>query len=63
MSKRILVVEDQPDNRQIIRDLLAGIDKSLTFLNMACNKCDKVAYGLQSRRCQSENARARLTGS
>ena len=22
MSKRILVVEDQPDNRQIIRDLL-----------------------------------------
>jgi two-component system cell cycle response regulator DivK len=24
MSKRILVVEDQPDNRQIIRDMLAG---------------------------------------
>jgi len=24
MSKRILVVEDQPDNRQIIRDVLAG---------------------------------------
>ena len=23
MSKRILVVEDQPDNRQIIRDILA----------------------------------------
>jgi CheY-like chemotaxis protein len=23
MSKRILVVEDQPDNRQIIRDRLA----------------------------------------
>jgi hypothetical protein len=23
MSKRILVVEDQPDNRQIIRDMLA----------------------------------------
>jgi CheY-like chemotaxis protein len=22
MSKRILVVEDQPDNRQIIRDML-----------------------------------------
>src|SRR5215471_8665422 len=26
MSKRILVVEDQPDNRQIIRDMLAGTD-------------------------------------
>jgi CheY-like chemotaxis protein len=23
MSKRVLVVEDQPDNRQIIRDMLA----------------------------------------
>jgi two-component system cell cycle response regulator DivK len=26
MSKRILVVEDQPDNRQIIRDMLAETD-------------------------------------
>jgi two-component system, cell cycle response regulator DivK len=26
MSKRILVVEDQPDNRKIIRDMLAGTD-------------------------------------
>jgi two-component system cell cycle response regulator DivK len=26
MSKRILVVEDQPDNRQIIRDTLGGSD-------------------------------------
>ena len=26
MSKRILVVEDQEDNRQIIRDMLAGAD-------------------------------------
>jgi CheY-like chemotaxis protein len=25
MSKRILVVEDQPDNRQIIRDMLASV--------------------------------------
>jgi CheY-like chemotaxis protein len=30
MSKRILVVEDQPDNRQIIRDMLAGIDCEIT---------------------------------
>ena len=26
MSKRILLVEDQPDNRQIIRDMLAPTD-------------------------------------
>ena len=30
MSKRILVVEDQPDNRQIIRDTLAGSDYQIT---------------------------------
>ena len=27
MNKRILVVEDQPDNRQIIRDMLALITR------------------------------------
>ena len=26
MTKRILVVEDQEDNRQILRDLLGSID-------------------------------------
>jgi CheY-like chemotaxis protein len=30
MSKRILVVEDQPDNRQIIRDMLAATDYHIT---------------------------------
>jgi two-component system cell cycle response regulator DivK len=30
MSKRILVVEDQPDNRQIIRDMLAGTGYAIT---------------------------------
>ena len=30
MSKRILVVEDQPDNRQIIRDMLAGTNYEIT---------------------------------
>jgi two-component system cell cycle response regulator DivK len=29
-DKRILVVEDQPDNRQIIRDMLAGTDYEIT---------------------------------
>ena len=30
MSKCILVVEDQPDNRKIIRDMLAGTDYEIT---------------------------------
>ena len=30
MSKRILVVEDQADNRQIIRDMLAPTDCKIT---------------------------------
>ena len=30
MSKRILVVEDQEDNRQIIRDMLAATDYQVT---------------------------------
>src|SRR5262249_33439879 len=30
MSKRILVVEDQKDNRQIIRDMLVGTDYEIT---------------------------------
>jgi DNA-binding NtrC family response regulator len=30
MTKRILVVEDQPDNRRIIRDVLAGTDYEIT---------------------------------
>ena len=30
MSKRILVVEDQPDNRQIIHDMLAPTDYEIT---------------------------------
>jgi two-component system cell cycle response regulator DivK len=30
MSKRILVVEDQPDNRQIIRDMLSATDYQIS---------------------------------
>jgi PleD family two-component response regulator len=30
MGKRILVVEDQPDNRQIIRDMLAPTDYEIS---------------------------------
>ena len=30
MSKRILMVEDQPDSRQIIRDMVAGTDYEIT---------------------------------
>jgi CheY-like chemotaxis protein len=34
MSKRILVVEDQPDNRQIIRDMLAPTGYEITEVEM-----------------------------
>jgi CheY-like chemotaxis protein len=37
MSKRILVVEDQDDNRQIIRDMLAPTDYEITP-NMASRR-------------------------
>jgi two-component system cell cycle response regulator DivK len=30
MSKRILVVEEQKDNRQIVRDMLAGTDYEIS---------------------------------
>ena len=30
MSKRILVMEDEKDNRQIIRDMLVGMDCEIT---------------------------------
>ena len=35
MSKRILVVEDQEDNRQILRDLLTSADFKLSKRRMA----------------------------
>ena len=35
MSKRILVVEDQPDNRQIIRDMLPLLTMRSPRLRMA----------------------------
>jgi CheY-like chemotaxis protein len=38
MSKRILVVEDQPDNRQIIRDMLAGTDYEITEARTASKR-------------------------
>ncbi len=44
MSKRILVVEDQPDNRQIIRDMLApsgGAPVGKRFRNID-NQCPLV---------------------
>jgi two-component system cell cycle response regulator DivK len=30
MTKRILVIEDQPDNRRILRDLLGSVGYDLT---------------------------------
>ncbi len=38
MSKRILVVEDQEDNRQIIRDMLSATDYEITEAGMASRR-------------------------
>jgi CheY-like chemotaxis protein len=47
MSKRILVVEDQPDNRQIIRDMLAPTDYECVFadINADHGNCAVEALG------------------
>ena len=50
MSKRILVVEDQPDNRQIIRDMLAPTDYQITE--------SLVRRASLSRRCGADHATA-----
>jgi two-component system, cell cycle response regulator DivK len=43
MSKRILVVEDQPDNRQIIRDMLAPTDYEITEAEDAQQALEAIA--------------------
>ena len=43
MSKRILVVEDQPDNRQIIRDMLAPTDYEITEVESGEEALEAVA--------------------
>jgi hypothetical protein len=44
MSKRILVVEDQPDSRRIIRDMLAPTDdpalRSITIIAVTSYELD-----------------------
>jgi len=43
MSRRILVVEDQEDNRQILRDLLASADYEMTEAENGQEALDAVA--------------------
>ena len=43
MTKRILVVEDQEDNRQILRDLLASADYEMTEAENGQEALDAVA--------------------
>lgn len=43
MSKRILVVEDQEDNRQILRDLLASADYEMDEAENGQEALDAVA--------------------
>jgi CheY-like chemotaxis protein len=41
MSKRILVVEGQPDNRQIICDMLAATDYEIARLRTASRRLQR----------------------
>jgi two-component system cell cycle response regulator DivK len=43
MSKRILVVEDQADNRQIIRDMLAATDYEIAEVESGEEALEAVA--------------------
>ena len=49
MSKRILVVEDQPDNRQIIRDVLAPTDYEITEAENGVEALAAIAGHSQTR--------------
>jgi CheY-like chemotaxis protein len=48
MSKRILVVEDQLDNRQIIRDMLAPTDYEITEAENGEEALAAIASGAKS---------------
>jgi hypothetical protein len=48
MSKRILVVEDQPDSRRIIRDMLTCTDYEITEAeNGSQGNCSGLKYGIK----------------
>ena len=47
MSKRILVVEDQQDGRQIIRDMLAGTDYEITEAENGEERPDLILMDIQ----------------
>ena len=66
MSKRILVVEDQPDNRQIIRDMLAGTDYEImeaqdgeqALAAVAKERPDLILMGIHCRLWTATRSRA-----
>jgi two-component system cell cycle response regulator DivK len=47
MSKRILVVEDQEDDRQIIRDMLTGTGYAITEVAVAKERPDLILMEIQ----------------
>jgi hypothetical protein len=53
MSKRILVVEDQPDNRQIIRDMLAPADYEI----INTRRCPASSKSIESTNRESKPPR------
>jgi two-component system cell cycle response regulator DivK len=70
MSKRILVVEDQEDNRQILRDLLTNadfevieaVDGEMGLAAAAANKPDLILMDVQLPGIDGYEATRRLKG-
>ena len=70
MSKRILVVEDQPDNRQIIRDMLAPTGYEITEVEngeealaaIAKQRPDLILMDIQLPVMDGYEATVRVTG-
>jgi CheY-like chemotaxis protein len=60
MSKRILVVEDQPDNRQIIRDMLAPTDYEISEVEDGQQALEAIAKQRPDSNCRLLRLRGRL---
>ena len=62
MSKRILVVEDQADNRQIIRDMLAPTDYEITEAENGVEALAAIAKQRPDLALNGEEKKARAAG-
>ena len=62
MSKRILVMEDEKDNRQIIRDMLGGIGEIIEAEDAEQALAGRAGRGRWRRAACGENGQYRYPG-